>query len=146
MNFPAKAFAAEAIALIVAAVWARSRPLLATDISIHDTYFVLRPAIVCLSMASLLCLFAAVYSIIPLRSRYAAWHFWWTTLAAVGFWASLTFWGWLSQPGAAALHESSAVLAMALFVLSTFAFLVSPLMFIVNLGMALRQRQSTAHQ
>ena len=142
MTFPAKAFATEAVVLLVGAGWARSSHLISSsDVQIHDTYFVLRPAMVCLGMALLLFLFAAVYSAVSLKFQFAGCHFWWTTTAILGFWASFIFWEWFSQHGAAGPPGTSALLAMVLFVFSTFAFLASPLMFVINLGLAFTQRR-----
>lgn len=141
MTFPAKAFGTEALALFVAAAWARSSSLLAnSDIQIHDTYFVLRPAIVCLGMALLLFLFAVVYSTVSLKFCFAKWHFWWTTAAVSGFWCSFILFGWLSHRGAVGPQEFRTILTMVLFVLSAVAFLASPLMFVVNVGLAFTQR------
>jgi hypothetical protein len=121
MTFSAKAFATEAVVLLVGAGWARSSHLVSSsDVLIHATYFVLPPAMVCLGMALLLFLFAAVYSTVSLKFRFAGWHFWWTTTAILGFWASFIFWEWLSQRGAAGLQGNSALLAMVLFVGSRF--------------------------
>jgi heme/copper-type cytochrome/quinol oxidase subunit 1 len=111
------------------------------DLSLHGTYYVFPPSLVCLMMAALLGLFAGAYSIFPFSPRAAAWHFWLTAASIAVFWFSFYLWGaWsgarlgtqaLTSPSTPALETAIA----ATFVLSTLVVLLSPAIFVMNLAL-----------
>jgi heme/copper-type cytochrome/quinol oxidase subunit 1 len=154
MNYPAKRFALAAAVLLV------STPLISrvmasagdVDLTLHGTYYVLPPSLVCLMMAALLAFFAGAYSIFPFSPQAAAWHFWLTGAGIAVFWLSFYLWGAsmgerlgtqaLTSPSTPPLETAIA----GTFALSTLVVLLSPAIFVISLAFAwARSRRLTRH-
>jgi hypothetical protein len=134
-----RAFAFEAVVLLVFALWFRRRLLPGgVDLYVHGTFFVLSSTSVCFLLATFLCLFAAAYSVFPINTRATVWHFWLTTIALAVFWVSFCFWAYISREGTVVSRGSSLELAIAsIFVVSILVLLISPALFVVNVTLAL---------
>jgi hypothetical protein len=91
---PSELFAISATVLLLFSFLSR---LLATQSSLSITVgsvaYAFPPSTVSLIMASLLCFFAAIYSIwpLPLNPTAAVWHYWITAFAMAAFWACFYF-------------------------------------------------------
>lgn len=130
-----RAFAIEAVVLLLFGLLFRGKLLRAgLDLQIHNTYFVVAPTIACLGMSALLGVFAATYSLVLANRKATAWHFWITTVGVILFWISFLCWGRF----AAQQQPSQYLITAALtFAVATLMVMISPVMFLANVGMAL---------
>ena len=135
----ARSFAIEAMALLLLSLFGGRFLTSGIDLQLHDTYFVLSPRSVGLVMAAILCVSAAVHSILPINPRGASWHFWLTTIGVTVFWVSFYLLGRMVLQGKsfASIGSSAAITTMLGLTLSVFVVVVSVLIFAVSFGVAL---------
>jgi hypothetical protein len=90
-------------------------------------------------MAAILCVSAAVNSILPVNPRGASWHFWLTTIGVTVFWVSFYLLGRMVSQGKsfASIGSAAAITTMLGLTLSVFVVVVSVLIFAVSFGVAL---------
>ncbi len=134
-NRPSELFAISAAALLAFSFLSRFLPTQNfVGIHLRSVVYAFSPSTVCLAMASLLCFFAAIYSIwpLPMNYRVGLWHYWITALAIVAFWAS--FYLFIFHP-----LPSSNLAPIALFgqLVSTIVIVLAQAIFVVNLTYAI---------
>ena len=135
MNLLPKAFAIEALVLLLLSLLPKGKLLPANvDLQIHLTYFVVNSYVVCLLMASFLCLYAAGYSVLAVNLRAVAWHFGLTTVGVALFWTSFYLWSGMAREQASSQPQ---LLSALTFVLASLILLLSPIIFLGMIGATL---------
>ena len=137
-NRPSELFAISAAVLVVFSFLSRLLPTQSgVSINLRSVVYGFSPSTVCLGMASLLCFFAAIYSIwpLPMNYRVGLWHYWITALAIVAFWTSFYLFAFHALPSSS-LTVYQTIALFGQFV-SIIVIVLAQAIFVVNLTLAI---------